>query len=101
MSAVGLELEHNRELLSQAIVDVLRSWPELQRRVFEQAHYQGRSAEMISGSIGLSAADVRTILESCDRKLRLALRGFCREAHGAAAHSRPRRAAFSASGCWR
>ena len=101
MCAVTSELERNRELLSQAIMDVLKSWPEMHRRVFEQAHYQGTSVEQISGSVGLNATDVRMILESCDRKLRAALRSFRGENHGAVANSRPRRVAFSVSGCFR
>jgi DNA-directed RNA polymerase specialized sigma24 family protein len=101
MSAVTFELERNRELLSQAIMDVLKSWPELHRRVFEQAHYQGNSVEKISGSLGLSATDVRLILESCDRKLRSALRSFRSESHSDATHYCQRRAAFSVSGCFR
>jgi len=101
MSAVIFELERNRELLSQAIMDVLKSWPELHRRIFEQAHYQGDSVEKISGSFGLSATDVCMILESCDRKLRSALRSFRGGSHGAVTHSCQRRAAFSISGCFR
>lgn len=100
MPVVTFELERNRELLSQAIMDVLKSWPELHRRVFEQAHYQGDSVQKISGSLGLSATDVSTILESCDRKLRWALRSFRGGSHGAVMHPRQKRAAFSASGCF-
>lgn len=101
MSRAHLELEGNRELLSHAIVDILRSWPELHRRVFEQAHYQGRSAENISSSLGLSIADVRLILESCDRRLRSALRDFRGDVEGAGNQSCPRRPAFSVNGCFR
>jgi len=100
MSVVTFELERNRELLCQAIVDVLRSWPELHRRVFEQAHYQGDSVEKISGSLGLSATDVSTILKSCDRKLRLALRGFRGGSHGAVTRPPQKCTAFSVNGCF-
>ena len=76
MGALTMELEHNRELLSQAIVDVLASWPELHRQIFEMAHYQGSPVEGISGRLGVNASDVHRILEVCDRKLRASLRGF-------------------------
>ncbi len=101
MSGGSMELERNRELLSQAIVDVLMSWPEIQRRVFEQAHYQGRSVEEISGSLGLSATNVRMILENCDRRLRAALRDFSGEARSTEESSGPQRVAFCTNGCFR
>ncbi len=100
MSSAGLD--RNRELLSQAIVDVLASWPELHRRVFEQAHYQGHSMEKISGSLGLSVANVRMILEGCDRRLRAALRSFRSEIRSPEDnHPQPGDGAFCTSGCLR
>ncbi len=100
MCGIGIELERNRELLSQAILDVLRSWPELHQRVFVQAHYQGRSVEAISGALGLSPVDARMILESCDRRLRAALRGLRDELNGNAERSHSRSSTLSVSRCY-
>lgn len=101
MSGASMEVERNREMLSQAIVDVLMSWPELHRRVFEQAHYQGRSAEEISGSLSLSVTNVRMILENCNRRLRAALRAFAGEARSAEESSGSQRVVFCTDGCFR
>ena len=65
-----------RELLTEAILEVLRSWPELDRRVFVQAHYAGHSVEQVSSNLGLNISEVRSILERCERKLYLALKVF-------------------------
>ncbi len=78
MSAAGLVMEGTRNGLSEAILNVLRSWPTLHRQVFTQSHYYGESAESISCSLGLSVADVRSILEQCNWKLQLALKAFRR-----------------------
>jgi DNA-directed RNA polymerase specialized sigma24 family protein len=99
MSEFTLEMEHNRELLSQAIVDILRSWPELHRSVFVQAHYQGRPIEKISGYLGLSAPDVHRILDGCERKLRSALRNYRGSSHGVLAQSGPAHAPVPLNGC--
>jgi DNA-directed RNA polymerase specialized sigma24 family protein len=101
MIRANLEQERERELLSRAIVDILRSWPEEHRRVFEQAHYQGRSAESISKSLDLSTAHVRLILENCDRRLRSALRGFRGDLEDPESQSCKGRTAFSVNGCYR
>jgi DNA-directed RNA polymerase specialized sigma24 family protein len=69
-------MDKTRELLSERIVEALRSWPELHRRVFVQSHYRGESLEEISVSLGLKAIEVRQILENCDRRLRVALKSF-------------------------
>ena len=89
MTGASFESERNRELLSQTIVGVLKSWPEHCRKVFEQSHYQGRSVEMISTSLGLSVMDVRMILENCDRRLRSALHDFRAETKSVDENSRP------------
>ena len=101
MAALNNVMDRSRELLSQAILDVLGSWPELDRRVFVQAHYQGRPIENISGCLGLSTAEVRRILETCERKLLSALRDFRNAAGDAVAHCSPERTGFSFSGCCR
>lgn len=76
MEGTIFDMEKTRELLSERIMEVLRSWPELNRRVFVRSHYQGESVEDISVSLGLNAIQVRQILENCDRKLRAALKSF-------------------------
>ncbi len=98
MDALTLDMEHNRELLSQAIVDVLTSWPELHRMIFVMAHYQGRSIERISGCLGISIADVRRILDGCDRDLRVSLRNFRESQPGAMAGAGG--AVLSFNGCF-
>jgi DNA-directed RNA polymerase specialized sigma24 family protein len=79
MSA-GVSMERNRKDLSEAIMDVLESWPELDRQVFTKSHYRGESAESISSSEGLSVSEVRMILDLCNRRLRQSLTGFRRGA---------------------
>jgi DNA-directed RNA polymerase specialized sigma24 family protein len=76
----GLSMERERKDLSEAIVDVLESWPELDRQVFTKSHYQGESADSISNSEGLSVPEVRTILDLCNRKLRQSLSDYRRGA---------------------
>ncbi len=71
-------MERTRYGLSEAIVNVLESWPELERRVFTQSHYRGDSVEVISLSVGLSVSEVRSILEQCNRRLRQSLMAFWR-----------------------
>ena len=66
----------NRELLSQAIVDALATWPDLHRRVFIKAHYESRSAEQIAESVGLKVGDVTSILNLCSTRLHKALKFF-------------------------
>ena len=70
----GLTL--NREFLSQAIVEAVRSWPESERKIFVQAHYEGKSAEEISNSSGLNLTDVLRILADCEWRLSDSLRAY-------------------------
>ena len=74
MSAVLLK--GNREDLFREISNVLEKWPELERRIFAQAHYQGLSPEIISDSLELDANEVGSILRKCDRELIDSLREF-------------------------
>jgi DNA-directed RNA polymerase specialized sigma24 family protein len=69
-------VESPRELLSQAIVDVVRSFPENHRRIFVQVHYGGRHVEEAARSLGISVNEARQILEQCERKLVKNLRMF-------------------------
>jgi hypothetical protein len=65
-----------REDIFNEILDTLREWPNLNQQIFAQAHYRGRSVEAISRSFNLDAAEVRRILQQCDRKLYASLRRF-------------------------
>jgi DNA-directed RNA polymerase specialized sigma24 family protein len=64
------------EDLIQQIFNALRQWPELERRVFAQAHYHGQSLEAISRSHRLNVEEVSMILKRCDRRLHTFLREF-------------------------
>ena len=65
-----------REHLVQEILDTLRQWPELDRRIFSQAHYEGQSLEAISRSLQLDVKAVSAILQQCDCRLRASLVTF-------------------------
>ena len=74
MLAVNAKIK--REDLIQGIFNALRQWPELERRVFTQAHYHGQSLEAISHSHRLDVGEVSMILKRCDRRLHTFLREF-------------------------
>jgi DNA-directed RNA polymerase specialized sigma24 family protein len=76
MTTAELKVEPPRNLLSQAIVESLRSWPELQRRVFAEIHYRGRSKEAVAQTLSLQPEEVAQILEQCEHKLHSALKVF-------------------------
>ncbi len=76
MSAAGLRIERTRNGLSEVILGELESWPDLHRRIFVQSHYRGQSLDEVSLGLGLSASEVRLILEQCERRLRQALKAF-------------------------
>ena len=76
MAAPLLDTEHERALLSQAIIETLDSWPQLHRQIFSEAHYHGRSVESISSSLGMRVDTVRLILQECEGRLRSALNHF-------------------------
>jgi DNA-directed RNA polymerase specialized sigma24 family protein len=63
-----------REILIQEIMGALGQWPEKERNVFSQAHYQGQSVEAISRSLQLDMEEVRKILKLCERRLHASLR---------------------------
>ena len=78
----GVNTGTKRETLLQEINNAFLQWPELDRRVFSQAHYHGKSLEAISRSLQLDVEAVSTILEGCERRLYASLRSFrktCRE----------------------
>ncbi len=80
MPAAAVASYRNRELLSQRILEILDSWPELHRQVFVRAHYWGDTAETISTTSGLQVGEVRTILTRCERRLCRELRPFRHDA---------------------
>jgi|GEM_PF-1509761 len=65
-----------RENLFQLIFDALNRWPELERRIFFQAHYNGQSVKAIARSHQLDAEEVSAILRRCDRRLYASLNSF-------------------------
>ena len=65
-----------RENLFQLIFDALNQWPELERRIFFQAHYNGQSVKAIARSLQLDAEEVSAILRRCDRRLYASLNSF-------------------------
>lgn len=65
-----------RENLIQDIFSILGQWPDIDRNVFCQAHYEGQSAESISRSLQLNVEEVHHILEQCDRRLHASLRSL-------------------------
>jgi DNA-directed RNA polymerase specialized sigma24 family protein len=65
-----------RDDLLREIFSILLKWPELERRVFSQAHYHGQSPETISRSLQLDEKRVRAILQQCDDRLHTSLRDF-------------------------
>ena len=74
---LGNKIKTKREDLIQKISNTLSQWPELQRRIFVQAHYHGQSLEAISRSLKLDVDEVSVILKQCDRQLYISLREFC------------------------
>jgi DNA-directed RNA polymerase specialized sigma24 family protein len=72
MSAILLK--RKREDLFQEIRGVFRKWPDLERKVFSLAHYQGKSMEAISRSLEVDVEIVRKILGECERELYTSLR---------------------------
>jgi len=79
MAAAAVTTHDNRELLSQRILEILDSWPEIHRQIFIRAHYWGDTPDMISGAMGLVPAKVQTILDQCERWLYAELRPLRRD----------------------
>ena len=71
--------------LSQAILDVLASWTELDRSIFTRVHFGGQSPEAAAGAEAITPGQARSILASCQRDLVERLRPFrmCRAAEAA------------------
>lgn len=65
-----------RELLSQAIIGTILSWPEVERRLFACIRYEAKDLNQTAETLGLSLDEARRILDVCDAKLRASLRDF-------------------------
>jgi len=76
MATAHLRFEPQRDLLSQAIMKSLKSWPETQRCIFIEIHYGGRSVEEISRAFRMRPGEVIQMLRECERNLFRALRVF-------------------------
>jgi DNA-directed RNA polymerase specialized sigma24 family protein len=76
MAAVAFKLENPRELLNQAMIEEILSWPDRPRQIFTQAHYRGLRIEEIASRLGENAVEVRRILALYEQKLRSAIRVF-------------------------
>jgi DNA-directed RNA polymerase specialized sigma24 family protein len=79
MSVDVQTMEHER--LLQEILAVLGRWPDLDRTVFSQAHYNGESPESVSRSLHLDVEEVSAILKQCEYKLHASLRDFRTNVH--------------------
>jgi hypothetical protein len=66
----------DRDSLFHKIRNTLLEWPELERRVFSQSHYEGQSPEAISRSLQLDVDKVSEILKECDRRINILVRSF-------------------------
>jgi DNA-directed RNA polymerase specialized sigma24 family protein len=76
----SLEFQTERDRLSQAILDLVGSLPELHRRIFAAVHYDGMGIEEAGRTAGLDTVEAACILAHCERRLRVALRAFrCNE----------------------
>jgi hypothetical protein len=74
MASWMTENERERELLSQAILKTLDSWPEFHRRIFSEVHYEGKPVESVAAARAMPPAEVHAMLEDCERRLWQALR---------------------------
>jgi DNA-directed RNA polymerase specialized sigma24 family protein len=98
MATAGLRAESSRELLSRIIVESLKSWPELQRQIFIDIHYRGRSVADVSRSLGRQQAEVAEILRQCQGKLYKALKAFRDQTSGEMPQEPPHSLAYAANG---
>jgi DNA-directed RNA polymerase specialized sigma24 family protein len=68
----------SRELLREAIMESLHSWPEVQRRIFIDIHYGGKSIAEVAGRMNVPQEEILSILDRCARKLQHALKAWRR-----------------------
>jgi len=71
-----LNEDGSRKLLARIIMEVIQEWPEIDRRVFVAAHYDGQSPDRVASVYEMTRGEVRSILERCERHLHDALREF-------------------------
>jgi hypothetical protein len=76
MAATTMNLNVPRNLLSDAIVEEIRSWAELPRRIFTLAHYAGKSVDEIAIQSGRGIREVSYLLDTHERRLLKSLRTF-------------------------
>jgi len=76
MKASSQNRESGRDDLSQTILETLRSWPELDRRIFTSVHYGSLSVDEAARVEGIEPLLARSILDSCQRDLVERLRAF-------------------------
>jgi DNA-directed RNA polymerase specialized sigma24 family protein len=69
-------LKEKREDLVRTIAGVFRHWTDLERQIFSQAHYQGKTPEIISHSLNVESNEVDGILHKCEQELRISLRDY-------------------------
>ncbi len=100
MATARLRIDPQRDLLSQAIVESLQSWPEYHRRVFIEIHYCGRPVEDVARSLGLRAVTVKQILERCELMLHQALRVFRAGTDESNFQARPHPVAMASNSCY-
>jgi DNA-directed RNA polymerase specialized sigma24 family protein len=72
----GVISKIDREDLFKEVCNTLHQLPELERRIFSQAHYSGQSLEAISRSFQLEVAEVSAILKECDQRLNTSIRSL-------------------------
>jgi hypothetical protein len=76
MAAGTFKLSNPRKLLYDAILEEIRSWADIPRRIFMQVHYSGKSVEEIASQSGCDVHEVLEILEAHELKLRKSLRAL-------------------------
>jgi DNA-directed RNA polymerase specialized sigma24 family protein len=69
MTSVSYDWDKSRDRLARLIMDVIRAWPERDRRIFIAARYRGQSLEQISQAQGMKVSEVRCVVEECERRL--------------------------------
>jgi hypothetical protein len=79
MATGTMNLGSTRNILFDAIVKELRSWSDIPRRIFMQAHYSGKRIEDIASQSGMDPQEALAILEMHELKLRKALRALRRD----------------------
>lgn len=74
MSAIILKEKHKD--LFQEIRGIFHKWTDLERRIFAQAHYCGKSSKSISSNLNVGVEEVGCVLRKCEQELHASLRDF-------------------------